>query len=215
MTFKVCFWRSAENGGYDHSEVVTRRLGWKVGDRHFEAIHGVSRILTLLVDKFVAALEHASVEPLLTLQSLLTTYVQMAANDRLEIDPLLGDLSDEDYIEVDADDDDDDDDREIELVSFRASVMYIGWFVLRLTATVFDRPVFCSEARRCLLFAEQVRNACDLYLLYAHPITVWSRRLDGPRLEQLKQQKTQQIVARIRQTRGAYVRAWDIAVRNV
>jgi len=176
------FWNRGNGSvGLECAEIVTDYFSWKVTERQFEEIHGLSRVVRLLPEKLVTTWDVLSSLPdhvrqedngffLLLVLSLLNVYQERESRNRaLWNVPECCDRAFELTI--------------CDEVETRALSLSAGMQMLKdlLDEAVESSRAVCENrywqtAEEITRLADRLREACQVYLDFVHPVLILSRR---------------------------------------
>lgn len=175
----VRFWFRPDGCGYEKLWLATSHFAWLLSERQFEAIHGLSRVVNLFPNQLKAARE-------------LRRVGDPSRGDRC-LDFLLGTLRFyRSLVDLQLEESRDDESFDVELTSNELEILEStrGLSLLEainlLETTLLHtfqadtQVAFLDQAADLIMLADYVRVACNVYLRFAHPLLIWSRRPDAP-----------------------------------
>ena len=192
MTFSaiVRFWIRPDGCGYEKLWFATSHFAWLLSDCQFEAIHGLSRLMNLFPNQLATARElrrsgdrsraDRCLDFLLRTLRFYRSLVDLQIEDSSNIEDASFD------VELNS--------REIEILESSRGLSLLETVNL-LDSTLLQtfqaeaHDGFLAQAADLIMLADLVRVACNVYLLFAHPLLIWSRRPGVPfqDLDQLSQ----------------------------
>lgn len=205
--------------GYVCAVISTPLIDWVISEKHFEEIHGLSRVVLLIPDKLAITLDVVKSVPETTptdrgffvnlVSRLCTRYLTITAN-RPPVNPLF--LEENRGRTVLFDFEVDDGLREVVRVGYvrRGFSFYDTLHLLRSRLNVLVRLArdkreadFNAEGELVVKFADSVRALCSVYLQFVHPVLIASRRFVGQeaRLDEIVMQRQLETIHLLRTTR--------------
>lgn len=173
--------------GFARAQISTPNLDWTVSERHFEEIHGLSRVVLLIPDKLVTTfaviqdlhLQRSDKDGLFCIDLVLELcqkYIDIAATRPVE-QLLLPDTDGHvDYVfsrgaGVAAAGSE-------QSLGFSSTLLVVRGALqtLRSLANPDSETDFFAAADRLVKFCDEIREACLVYLDFAHPVLIRSRR---------------------------------------
>lgn len=215
--------------------ISTPLIDWVISEKHFEEIHGLSRVVLLIPDKLAVTLDvvKSVVETtpaergyfLNLVSRLCTRYLTITAN-RPSFHPLF--LEENRGRIVLFDFEVDDGLREVFRVGYvrRGFSFYDTLHLLRSRLNVLvrlarDKRVaeFNAESELVVKFADSVRALCSVYLQFVHPVLIASRCFAGQeaRLHEIVMQRQLDTIHLLRTTRDRLTKEFQffLAEREV
>lgn len=205
--------------GYVCAVISTLLIDWVISEKHFEEIHGLSRVVEHIPDKLAITFGVVNSVPETTppergffvdlVSRLCTRYLTITAN-RPSVSPLF--VEENRCRTVLFDFEVDDRLREVLGVGYvgRGFSFYDTLHLLRSRLNVLVRLArdkreadFNAEGERVVKFADSVRALCSVYLQFVHPVLIASRRFAGQeaRLDEILMQRQLETIHLLRTTR--------------
>lgn len=190
---EVLFWNRQGAPGFKNAEIASELFAWRVSEVNFEEVHGLSRVVRLLVDKIVTTFLLYKELPgggdkgflIRLVLNLLDHYQRIV--DRRDPAQLKNIDDDEPALEVTLNNEVVEDCKAISLpktVTLLRTVLdaLIGQINLR------TEEDYWQMAEEILRIADKVRESCSTYLEVVHPTLIESRRQGlvrvGPTLDE-------------------------------
>lgn len=171
--------------GYGRAVIATQKFEWTVSERHFEEIHGLSRVVRLVPDKL--ATTFAVLRDLLPYRDekedflinlvvkLCKTYEELSAARQSE-DPL--EVANCEFV-FGEDGGVGNVDRESIDLSASVTLLKDSLLVLRTFIDPDREADYFEEAYRVVGLADMLREVCMIYLDFVYPVLITSRRRPG------------------------------------
>lgn len=180
MTFAavVRFWFRQDRAGYAKLWLATSHFGWHLSERQFEVIHGLSRLVNLIPNQLANARElresrqweqaNGCLEFLLRLLRFYRSLLDLHGEEQLNDD------SDQGFdIELNAD--------EMNLLESTRGLDLLETLNLldaciQGLRNIGSQDEFLNQASDLVALADWVRLTANIYVIFAYPLLLWSRR---------------------------------------
>lgn len=180
MTFAavVRFWFRQDRAGYSKLWLATSQFGWMLSEREFEVIHGISRFVNLIPNQLANARDlrqnrqweqaNDCIEFLLRILRFYRSLLDLHGDEQRNED------CDEGFeVELNAD--------EMHILESTRGLDLFETLNLLESCTqgllnVASQDDFVNQASDLVALADWVRLASNIYVIFAHPLLVWSRR---------------------------------------
>jgi len=187
----VKFWKRNEDArGFSSSEIFCGQFRWRVRDRHFEVVHGISRVALLIPEKLVTTQVVIKALPenfkqedngffLLLVKKLVNVYQDLEAKTRQYLQGLPGADS---IVDIDEWQEEygfgevaEDDRPGLTLQESIEKIQQLLDSTVE-SARLCNEALYWEQAGLLVAFSDCLSEVCRIFLDFVHPVLVQSRR---------------------------------------